>query len=59
MLIINQNGHRKVLNRAYKLSNDENFKKINPNDKIKELEKEFNDAWKQSLDEIRGEAQIE
>jgi hypothetical protein len=34
------------LNRAYKLSNDENFKKINQNDKIKELEKEFNDAWK-------------
>ena len=46
MLIINQNGHRKVLNRAYKLSNDENFKKINQNDKIKELVKEFNDAWK-------------
>ena len=47
MLIINQNGHRKVLNRAYQLSNDENFKQEqNVNHKNKIVMEEFEKAWK-------------
>lgn len=47
MLIINQNGHRKVLNRAYQLSNDENFKnEQNINHKNKIVMDEFEKAWK-------------
>lgn len=47
MLIINQNGHRKVLNRAYQLSNDENFKQEkNINHRNKIVMEEFEKAWK-------------
>ena len=47
MLIINQNGHRKVLNIAYQLSNDENFKQEkNINHRNKIVMEEFEKAWK-------------
>ena len=47
MLIINQNGHRKVLNRAYQLSNDEIFKQEkNINHRNKIVMEEFEKAWK-------------